>query len=259
MYRTKNCQIQVGGNDQWGNITAGIDLISRLSKQSGQAVTKDHGQAYGLTVPLLTTPSGEKFGKSAGNAIWLDSNLTKPYDLYQYILKSPDSVVEEYLKMFTLLPLSNIIQIMAAHNLDQSQRIAQKALAIEVTDLVHGEGSGSRSEIISSILFPSAGHNAAAGQPTASQILEAFESEGLVKSFTKSQILDQNWREVLSLVLGKSKSEAMRMIKAAGVYRGQERLTIADPFELVNESYLMDGKLLLLRTGKANYTIVRVH
>ncbi|CAN6624028.1 tyrosine--tRNA ligase, mitochondrial [Trichomonascus vanleenenianus] len=254
LFKTYNCRLQLGGNDQWGNITAGTDLISRLRGHLKGDMAKN--DAYGITVPLLTTPSGEKFGKSAGNAVWLDGELTKPYDLYQYFVKSPDSVVEDYLKLFTLLPIEEIAVIMEEHAKDESARVAQRTLAREVTDLVHGLGSGERAQLISAILFPSTEKSVEI--PTAEEVLDAFEAEKLVKSASRSSILGAPWKTALSEVLGVTKSEAARLLKNGGIYYGIDRSPLKDA-STVEAHHLTEDKLLLLRVGKSNYTIVRVH
>lgn len=147
------CTIQVGGSDQWGNIVAGIELIGKLSPGNVAQSGASEG-AFGLTTPLLTTPSGEKFGKSAGNAVWLDENLTSVFDFYQYFLKSPDAAVPTYLKLFTFLPLSRIAEIVETHNESPEQRFAQKMLASEVTEMVHGSAALERVQTLTSLLFP---------------------------------------------------------------------------------------------------------
>lgn len=249
MYKTMDCSVQIGGNDQWGNITAGIDLISRLREHSGR---KD--DAYGLTVPLLTTPSGEKFGKSAGNAVFIDRALTKPYDLYQYFIRAPDAVVESYLRMFTLIPLSEISRIMEEHTKSPELRVAQRALANDVTDIIHGLGAGKRAALISKIVFPSPGEPAP--QATSDEIITAFGEEGLLKTYPRDKILGQAWRSVLALVTGKSKSECGRTIKAGGVYCGLQRKTVVDG--PVTEADIADDKLLLIRVGKTNYYTIHL-
>jgi tyrosyl-tRNA synthetase len=251
LYKTENCVVQVGGNDQWGNITAGIDLISRLKGYLSPPSSQD---AYGLTVPLLTTPSGEKFGKSAGNAIWIDPALTRPYDLYQYFIKTPDSVIEQYLQLFTLISLEDISLVMEKHSANTELRYAQRVLASEVTDLVHGIGAGQRAELMSSILFPTPGQES--HNYTSSEILDAFEREGVLKTAPRDQVVGCAWRNVVASLLSKSKSEASRMIKAGGVYYGLSRSVVEEG--VVEDAHLEDGKLLLIRTGKAKYTVVRV-
>lgn len=210
LHSQEGCSLQVGGNDQWGNITAGIDLISRLRAEytrTGRTaelpkVKEDAEAAYGITVPLLTTPSGEKFGKSAGNAVWINPDLTKPYELYQYFVRAPDSVVENYLKMFTLLPLENIKTALEEHRKDESRRTAQKLLAKEVTDLVHGLGAGNRAKIMSTVMFPSADESEAV-EPA--DVLNVFRTENMLVSLKKEEVVDAQWRDVIAGLTKKSK------------------------------------------------------
>ncbi|ANB15537.1 tyrosine--tRNA ligase MSY1 [Sugiyamaella lignohabitans] len=262
LYKTQNCSVQVGGNDQWGNITAGIDLISRLrsflkeKNESNEALSEKPAEsdAFGLTVPLLTTPSGEKFGKSAGNAVWIDRDLTKPYDLFQYFVQTPDSVVEQYLKLFTLIPLEEIPDIIQEHDKDPELRLAQRRLASEVADLVHGIGSGKRAELISSILFPTPSQKNP--QYSSSEILEAFENEKLLHHCSRVQVVGNQWRSVLATITGKSKSECSRMIKAGGVYYGFARTMVVEG--ILGEEHLEDNQLLLVRLGKSKYHVIKV-
>ncbi|KAL4929113.1 tyrosine--tRNA ligase MSY1 [Aspergillus undulatus] len=139
----KGVQVQVGGSDQYGNILFGMDAVKTISKNT--VMQEDHNpldndidKPIGLTTPLLTTPSGEKFGKSAGNAIWLDKDMTSTFELYQFFVRTPDDTVERYLKMFTFLPLPEIAKIMEQQNKDPSKRVAQHALAYEFVELIHG-------------------------------------------------------------------------------------------------------------------------
>ncbi|EDU50392.1 tyrosyl-tRNA synthetase [Pyrenophora tritici-repentis Pt-1C-BFP] len=142
MYKDRGVQLQIGGSDQYGNIIAGMGAVSHMQKihgLNGGAEEEDPKEApYGLTTPLLTTASGEKFGKSAGNAVWLDGQMLKPFDLYQYFLRTADADVERYLKLFTFLPLDSIALLMTSQNRDPSKRIAQHALAQEIVELAHG-------------------------------------------------------------------------------------------------------------------------
>lgn len=250
LYKTHNVQIQVGGNDQWGNITAGIDLISRLK---GTLSKSNQKAAYGLTVPLLTTPSGEKFGKSAGNAIWLEPTMTKPYELFQYFIKAPDSVVNDYLKLFTLLPLNIIDQVMSIHNEYPERRHAQRVLANDITDLVHGIGSGSRASLISSLLFPSSGETIL---HSSEDILNAFEEEKLLVVEKRTDIMGQPWKTVLSKIFGRSRSDISRLLKGNGVYYGLERKPVDN--DTIELHHMIDGRLLLCRTGKSNYKVIKV-
>ncbi|KAL4804301.1 hypothetical protein BDV18DRAFT_142915 [Aspergillus unguis] len=138
------CQVQVGGSDQYGNILFGMDAVKTISKNTVMQEDKnpldsDLDKPYGITTPLLTTPSGEKFGKSAGNAIYLDKDMTSTFELYQFFVRTPDDAVERYLKMFTFVPLPEIAKIMEEQNKDPSKRVAQHALAREFLELIHGK------------------------------------------------------------------------------------------------------------------------
>ncbi|KAG8746993.1 tyrosyl-tRNA synthetase [Ceratobasidium sp. 414] len=145
LYTHHGCRLQIGGADQWGNIVAGTDLIKR--RHEG---TSEPEPAYGLTVPLLTTPSGEKFGKSAGNAVWLDSGMTSVLDFYQ-----PDAAVRSLLRIFTFMPHDQIEQVLSQHNEDPSKRLAQRTLAHEATSLVHGEPLAHQATSASRVLYES--------------------------------------------------------------------------------------------------------
>ena len=238
-----------------GNITAGIDLISRLKK----FYDKKH-EAYGLTVPLLTTSSGEKFGKSAGNAVFIDSSLTTPYQMYQYFINVPDDIVGKLLKVFTLLPL-NVIEgeLIPKHNSDPGLRIAQRVLAREVVDLIHGVGVGDEMAFITGFLFPTP------DQPfndnvSADKLIENFKRSGILFKRNKPSPDEEiKLSALLADIVGKSKGEMRRLIKAGGVYMGLDRNQIEDPDDVILfdvDNHLIDGKLLLVRVGKQNYYVV---
>src|SRR5256886_2574759 len=143
LFRERHCTIQVGGSDQWGNITAGIDLIRRV----------EGGEAHGLVAPLVTMASGAKFGKTEAGAIYLDPALTSPYQLYQFWMNTDDRDAEPYLKLFTLLPQDEIKALVKSHHKDPSRREPQKKLALEVTRLVHGQDACYSAVSASAILF----------------------------------------------------------------------------------------------------------
>lgn len=264
LYKDKGVNLQIGGNDQWGNITAGIDLISRLQKNDTK--TKDNKDGgYGMTVPLLTTPSGEKFGKSAGNAVFISRELTTPFQLYQYFINTPDEIVEKLLKIFTLLPL-NVIEntVLNEHRADPGLRIAQRVLAREVVDMIHGIGMGDEMAYITSFLFPTP------DQPfddevSADKLIDKFSKSGILVDISLNDFKNSNEIKMstfLSKVLKKSKTETKNLIKAGGVYLGLDRDQFIDPEDVVlfdKENHLIDGKLLLARTGKQNYYIVRIN
>ncbi|BCS00987.1 tyrosine--tRNA ligase MSY1 [Aspergillus luchuensis] len=140
----KGVQVQVGGSDQYGNILFGMDAVKSIGKNQTEPEERldfknELDRPIGITTPLLTAPSGEKFGKSAGNAVWLDKDMTSTFELYQFFVRTPDDVVERYLKMFTFLPLPEIAKIMEEQNKDPSKRVAQHALASEFVELIHGK------------------------------------------------------------------------------------------------------------------------
>lgn len=151
MYRNQGVQLQIGGSDQYGNICAGMDAVSHMRKirrlDSSQQEEEDPRlAAYGLTTPLLTTASGEKFGKSAGNAVWLDKTMMNSFDLYQYFMRTADADVERYLKLFTFLPLDQISLLVEQQRIDASKRIAQHVLAKEIVELAHGAAEAKKAE-----------------------------------------------------------------------------------------------------------------
>lgn len=267
LFKNEGVNLQVGGNDQWGNITAGIDLISRLQKTKANkktAIKESESLVYGITVPLLTTANGQKFGKSAGNAIFIDENFTKPFQMYQYFINSPDEMVFKLLKTLTLLPLGTIEgSIQERHQADPGLRIAQRILAREVVDLIHGAGAGEEMAYITGFLFPTP------DQPfddeiTADKLILKFQKSGILSKISLSNFPDPNdlkLSTLLSLVLGMSKNETKALIKAGGVYLGIDRRQIIDEDDVVlfdRENHLIDEKLLLIRTGKQNYFVVEV-
>ncbi|CAI6335645.1 unnamed protein product [Periconia digitata] len=149
MYSTQGVQLQLGGSDQYGNLCAGMDAVNHMRKIHRADEPAEQGPllaTFGLTTPLLTTSSGEKFGKSAGNAVWLDKDMLNSFDLYQYFLRTPDSDVARYLKLFTFLPLQQIDLVMGRHAQDESKRVAQHLLAKEIVELAHGAAYAKKAE-----------------------------------------------------------------------------------------------------------------
>lgn len=151
MYHNQGVQLQIGGSDQYGNICAGMDAVSHMRKirrlDSSQKEEEDPRlAAYGLTTPLLTTASGEKFGKSAGNAVWLDKTMMNSFDLYQYFMRTADADIERYLKLFTFLPLDQISLLVEQQRKDASKRTAQHVLAKEIVELAHGAAEAKKAE-----------------------------------------------------------------------------------------------------------------
>ena len=238
---TQDCELQVGGSDQWGNITAGIDLIHR----------KQNRQAYGLTLPLITNADGTKFGKTESGAVWLDVNRTSIYQFYQFWVRVDDRDVVRYLKYFTFLSRDEVEELASQHEAEPHARIAHKALAREVTALVHGEEAVTEAIRASEILFggelegiTEATFREVAGEvPTCELSTDRFGGEGL-------------WLPELlhEAGLAQSRGQARKDVKGGGVYVNGKR--IDDEQHKLTASDLMFGKYVLLRRGKRNYAVV---
>jgi len=240
--RDFNCALQVGGSDQWGNITAGIELIRRLSQKD----------AYGLTFPLVTTASGAKFGKTEQGTIWLDEKRTSPYQFYQYFIQTDDRDVIKYLNYFTLLSQKDIGELGATVKKEPEKREAQRKLALETTGLVHGKQAAAQAEAASRLLFSDKLQNL-----SDSDLLAVFE-QAPRHNVSKTE-LDQG----ISLVdllhragAFPSKGEAKRKIKEGGVYLNNQR--IDDPNLKLQTKDLASQHFMVLRAGKKNYYLIRV-
>jgi tyrosyl-tRNA synthetase len=236
------CTVQGGGNDQWGNITAGIDLVRKVR----------NAKVYGMTFPLLTTASGQKFGKSAGNAVWLDAARTSPYQFYQYWVQTDDADVERFLKLFTFLELGKIAEIMSRHTESPEQRFAQKALAEEATKLVHGPAGLDKAIRASEALF--------GGDLTQFTLQELAEIFADVPS---SRIERQRIEEGMGVVdllaesgLVKSKGEARRKIAQCGAYIDNHR--VEDAEAKVADEHVLCGRIIILRLGKKQHRLVHL-
>lgn len=246
LHKHHGCRIQLGGNDQWGNITAGIDMISR--KQS-----KEPTKTFGITIPLLLTSSGEKFGKSAGNAVWLDESMTSVFDFYQFLMKTTDSDVEKYLRMFTLLKSEQVEEVLAKHQKSPELRFAQTTLANETTELVHGLKGVKKAQTATQVLF---------GQDisslTGDQIIEAFKDDShRFIQLERSNLLGMGLDHVATMArASKSKSDAQKKIKAGGFYLNNDR--IKNHKQTLEEKDLIDGKICILRVGKSSYYMIQV-
>ena len=236
LHDTQNCKIQGGGSDQWGNITAGAELIRKVRG----------GEAFGITFPLLTTASGEKFGKSAGNAIWLDPNRTSPYQFYQYWINTDDRDAARFLKLFTFLSLEEIDHL-CSH--PPEQRVPQKALAAEITRTVHGEAALAQAIKASEVLF-----GGEVSGLTDRQLTEIFAD---VPSFSIDLTSPVRLTETLVRAAAvKSKAEATRLISGGGVYLNNRRVEASDT--QIRREDLASESMFVLRVGKKNYYLGRV-
>ena len=236
-----NCELQIGGSDQWGNITAGIDLIRK----------KISAPAYGLTFPLLTKADGAKFGKTESGAVWLDPAQTSPYRFYQFFIQADDSKVSGYLKFLTLLSREEIEALEQKHQANPGAREAHKALAKAVTDMVHGEGTTQEAIRASEILF--GGELKGIAESTFNEIV----GEVPTKEIEKSKLDGAGIPLVELLVhagLSPSKGQARKDIEGGGVNINNVRE--AGAARAITANDLLFGKHVLLRKGKKNYVII---
>lgn len=237
LYETKNCIMQVEGSDQWGNITTGIDLINK----------KLNKKAYAFTMPLILDANGNKFGKSEGNALWLDKEKTSSYEIYQYLINSSDEKVEEYLKVYTFLTKEEIEKIMKKHKEKPEERLAQKTLAKEfITDL-RGKEEYEKAIKTTEALF-----------------------KGKVKELTKEEIelifkdvptfnIEENIDIVTMLVEGKiaqSKREAREFINAGSILINEEK--IRDENYIITKDIAIEKEILVIKRGKKKYYIGKI-
>lgn len=245
LYQNDGVKLQMGGSDQWGNITTGTELIRR----------KAQGEAYALTVPLITKADGSKFGKSeSGENYWLDAKKTSPYKFYQFWLNATDDDAERFIKFYTFLPKEEIEALIEEHKTAAHERKLQKKLAEEVTVWVHGQTEYEKALKATQILF---------GQSTAEDLISLDEElflqifDGVPqKEISKSEVVGSNIVDLISEKSGflKSKGEAKREL--AGNAISVNKTKVGEDFS-VSESDLIDGKFLLLQKGKKNYFIVK--
>ena len=245
LYQNDGVKLQMGGSDQWGNITTGTELIRR----------KAQGEAYALTVPLITKADGSKFGKSeSGENYWLDAKKTSPYKFYQFWLNATDDDAERFIKFYTFLPKEEIEALIEEHKTAAHERKVQKKLAEEVTVWVHGRAEYEKALKATQILF---------GQSTAEDLVSLDEElflqifDGVPqKEVSKSELVGSNIVDLISEKTGflKSKGEAKRELTGNAI--SVNKTKVSEDYS-VSESDLIDGKFLLLQKGKKNYFIVK--
>ena len=233
-------QMQIGGADQWGNITAGIDLIHRLEGQERPA--------FGLTIPLMLKADGTKFGKSAGGAVWLDPEKTSPYEFYQFWINQDDRDVVKYLKYFTFLSHEEIDELAEKVKTEPWKREAQKRLAEEVTKFVHGEAGLDEAKTITKALF--------------SGNVKSLTTKQVENALAKAPSADST-SELKKLVdflvdakIESSKRQAREDIKNGAIYINGDRVQDVD--FVVDPAAAFDGKFVIVRKGKKKYTLVHV-
>jgi tyrosyl-tRNA synthetase len=235
-----NCTLQMGGSDQYGNIVAGMDLIRRVRA----------ARVHGLVLPLITTATGTKFGKTEAGTVWLDAKLTTPYEFYQFWLNADDRDAVKYLKFFTFLPAERIEELARASEREPEKRHAQRELAREVTRMVHGEDAVRDAEAAAQKLF---GGDIA--RMSAAELLQAFSN------VPSSEVaLSEGGTPIVELLAAagvtSSKGEATRLIRGGGIYINERRVT--DEKEVLTSDRAIDGQLFVVRKGKKDNYLVRV-
>jgi tyrosyl-tRNA synthetase len=244
LWKNKNCKVQLGGSDQWGNIVTGTELIRR----------KGEGQAFAITTPLIQKSDGGKFGKTEEGNVWLDKTKTSPYKFYQFWLNSSDEDAKNYIKIFTLKTQEEIEKITTEHEENPHLRILQKAIAEEVTTRVHSKEDLEMAIKASSILF---------GKSTADD-LKSLDEDSFLSVFEGVPQFEMTKADlsagILDIVAEKtqvfaSKGEARRMIKSNAVSINKEKIT--EDHQL-SENNLLNGKYILIQKGKKNYFLIIV-
>ncbi|MGC9374580.1 MAG: tyrosine--tRNA ligase [Bacteroidales bacterium] len=246
LYKTKNCKLQMGGSDQWGNITTGTELIRR----------KEGGEAFALTCPLITKADGNKFGKTEEGNVWLDPELTSPYKFYQFWLNVSDEDAEKYIKIFTMLPKDEIELLIEQHREEPHRRILQQRLAKEVTIMVHSEDDYLTAVTASRILF---------GKATTEELknldektfLSVFEGVPMFDIERAKMDAGINVLDLLAVEtqIFSSKGELRRLIKGGGVSINKEKIPNDEIF--VNTERLLNDKYILVQKGKKNYFLIK--
>ncbi len=245
LYKEHNCKLQMGGSDQWGNITTGTELIRRMLQ----------GKAYALTSPLITKSDGKKFGKTEKGNIWLDPEKTSPYEFYQFWINTGDDDAEKYLKIFTILNKDEIENLVKEHKEAPHTRILQKKLAEEITVMVHGKTAYDTAVTASQILF---------GKGTKEQLETLDEKtfndvfEGVPHFTVKKEIIEKgiNIFDLTAEItpVFKSKGEVRRLIKDKGLSVNMEKFL--NPDEPINKKHLINDKYIVIRQGKKKYSII---
>ena len=235
------CTLQIGGNDQWGNITAGIELIHKLRQK----------QTFGLTLPLVTTSGGEKFGKSAGNALWLDPNRTSPWDFYQYLVRQEDQDVVRFLKLYTFLPLERIRELEESIKTAPEKREAQKALAFETTRLAHGDAVAREVQRAAEVVYHSEIKDL-----SDSVLASAFASAPSTEIPRIELEAGLDLPVLLTRTkLAESKNKARQLLESGAVYVNNVRVA-ADT--RLGPAHLASPSFVILRSGKKNYHLLRI-
>lgn len=242
LYTNKNCKLQMGGSDQWGNITTGTELIRR----------KDGGEAFAFTCPLLTKSDGGKFGKTEKGNVWLDPDKTTPYQFYQFWLNAADTDAEKWIRIFTFLTQDEIAALQNQHQLDPGARLLQKTLAQHVTTFVHGEEGYRKALADTEKMFASA---SAPAESLSEEDLQSLEGVERFSYASASLGVDVVGFLAESGIMA-SKGEARKLIQGGGI--SINRRKVEDVKVVIDASLLLHGKYLLVQKGKKNYYLVTV-
>ena len=245
LYETLGCKVQLGGSDQWGNITTGTELIRR----------KLGGEAYAITCPLIKKADGTKFGKTESGNVWLDARYTSPYKFYQFWLNVSDDDAKRYIKIFTLLDRETIESLIREHEEAPHLRVLQRRLAEELTTMIHSAEELAKAKEASNILFGNATSETLRSLDEQT-LLQVFEG---VPQFTMSRVdLGKTFIDFVSEVckVFPSKGECRKMVQGGGVQLNKEK--VVDPMRIITESDLIAGKYILVQRGKKNYYLITV-
>lgn len=246
LYEEKGCKLQLGGSDQWGNITTGSELVRR----------KLGGEVFALTCPLITKADGGKFGKTESGNVWLDARYTSPYKFYQFWLNVSDADAQKYLKIFTFLTKEEIEALVAEHETDPGLRPMQKRLAKELTEMVHGEEAYKAAVDASQVLFGNSGADSLKNLDEKT-LLDVFET---VPQFEVSREELEAGIPILDLLSVKtsifpSKGEARKMVQGNGVSFNKEKVN--DPTATITADRLLSDKYMIVQRGKKNYFLIK--
>jgi len=247
LYKDMNCMLQMGGSDQWGNITTGTELIRR----------KENKKAYAMTCPLIKKSDGSKFGKSEGGNIWLDKNKTSVYKFYQYWLNISDEDALSYIKVFTFLSKSQVEELILEHNKDKARRLLQNKIADTVTSMVHGQKDLNNAISASKVLFGKSSKEdlESLDEDTFNEIFDGVPSNILSKKKLQQEIEIENLLATETNFL-KSISEARRAIKENSISINKKKISANTK---ITKDDLINGKYILLQRGKKNYYLVIVN
>ncbi len=252
LFKAHDVRVQVGGSDQWGNITAGTDLIRRVVDTDRTSEEKGAARAFGVTFPLLLKENGQKFGKSEEGAVWLAANRLSPYKFYQYMVQSTDADVIRFMKMLTFVPMEEIAEIETAMGAEgYVPNTAQRKLAEETTRFVHGP------EGLRKALKATAGLRPGADTVLDAETLEALAEVIPTAELRRDEVLGQPVVDVMALAgLQKSKGEAKRLVKGGGARLNNQKVDAEDT--VVGEADVIEGRVMMLAAGKKNKMLIKV-